>query len=133
VPLTLSPHLQPHPSPHPYRYDTILCEYVDEIALRQEEARNAQERSAARQRIRATFDVSAVATRLKGFAKPKEGPPKPNRRGSQMGGANGGGTGRRQSVKSVPMGNNNLRRLVPGTPGGPSLREGSPTRGQPAA
>ena len=47
-----------------HEYDHMLSQHADEIAHRQEEARNAQERSAARQRIRAAFDTGVSAVKL---------------------------------------------------------------------
>ena len=67
-------------------YDTRLSEYVDEMAHKQEEARNAQDRLAARQRIRAAFDTASVAVRLAKLAKGSKG--------------DGGGGGRRGSVRN---------------------------------
>ena len=45
-------------------YDEKLTQYVEDIATRQEEARNAEERSAARQRIRATFAGAQASMRM---------------------------------------------------------------------
>lgn len=52
-------------SPGQVDYDKKLTQYVEDIATRQEEARNAEERSAARQRIRATFAGAQAAQRMR--------------------------------------------------------------------
>ena len=68
-------------------YDVNLSQYIDEIVHRQEEARNAQERSAARQRIRAAFGGATAGVRMMRAV-----------RATKAMGAGGGNSPKRESI-----------------------------------
>ena len=67
--------------------DVNLSQYIDEIVHRQEEARSAQERSAARQRIRAAFGGATAGVRMMRAV-----------RATKAMGAGGGSPGKRESL-----------------------------------